>query len=221
MQQNPRHLINGRWEIGTTTGVSINPSDTRSGGRTCPGRQQPDRAGRACRQRRAGLLEPQRPAAPGRRAGPDRERAAGHARTSWQAAGPRRGKTLPEAVAEVARSGQNLQVLRRRGAAHPGRTAGIGAPGRAGGRHPRAGGCGGHHRSLELPFAIPAWKIAPARAYGNTVVFKPAENVPTCGWALAEIISRSGLPAGAFNLVMGSGPARSARPWWTTRWSTP
>jgi aldehyde dehydrogenase (NAD+) len=56
-----------------------------------------------------------------------------------------------------------------------------------------------------FPFAIPAWKIAPALAYGNTVVFKPAELVPGCGWALSEIISRAGLPAGAFNLVNGSG----------------
>src|SRR5215467_12147103 len=56
-----------------------------------------------------------------------------------------------------------------------------------------------------FPLAIPAWKIAPALAYGNTVVFKPAELVPTCGWQLGEIISRAGLPAGAFNLVMGSG----------------
>src|SRR6185436_10891995 len=55
------------------------------------------------------------------------------------------------------------------------------------------------------PFAIPAWKIAPALAYGNSVVFKPAEIVPGCAWALAEIISRAGLPAGAFNLVNGSG----------------
>jgi acyl-CoA reductase-like NAD-dependent aldehyde dehydrogenase len=55
------------------------------------------------------------------------------------------------------------------------------------------------------PFVIPAWKIAPALAHGNSVVFKPAELVPACGWALAEIISRAALPAGAFNLVMGSG----------------
>lgn len=55
-----------------------------------------------------------------------------------------------------------------------------------------------------FPLAIPAWKIAPALAYGNTVVFKPAELVPGCAWALAEIISRAGLPAGTFNLVMGS-----------------
>ena len=55
------------------------------------------------------------------------------------------------------------------------------------------------------PIAIPAWKIAPALAYGNTVVFKPADLTPGCGWALAEILSRAGLPAGVFNLVMGRG----------------
>lgn len=56
-----------------------------------------------------------------------------------------------------------------------------------------------------FPIAIPAWKIAPALAFGNTVVFKPADLTPACGWELAEILSRSGLPAGAFNLVMGRG----------------
>ena len=56
-----------------------------------------------------------------------------------------------------------------------------------------------------FPFAIPAWKIAPALAYGNTVVFKPAELVPSSAWALADIISRSGLPAGVFNMVIGPG----------------
>ena len=56
-----------------------------------------------------------------------------------------------------------------------------------------------------FPIAIPAWKIAPALAYGNCVVFKPASLVPGSAWALAEILSRAGLPAGAFNLVMGSG----------------
>lgn len=56
-----------------------------------------------------------------------------------------------------------------------------------------------------FPMAIPAWKIAPALAFGNTVVFKPAELAPGCGWTIAEIISRSGFPKGVFNLVMGSG----------------
>ncbi|SIR58809.1 aldehyde dehydrogenase family protein [Pseudacidovorax sp. RU35E] len=56
-----------------------------------------------------------------------------------------------------------------------------------------------------FPIAIPAWKIAPALAYGNAVVFKPADLVPGSAWALAEILSRCGLPAGTFNLVMGRG----------------
>src|SRR5450755_2801362 len=56
-----------------------------------------------------------------------------------------------------------------------------------------------------FPIAIPAWKIAPALAYGNCVVFKPADLVPGSAHVLAEIISRSGLPAGVFNLVMGRG----------------
>ena len=56
-----------------------------------------------------------------------------------------------------------------------------------------------------FPVAIPAWKIAPALAFGNCVVFKPADLVPGSAWALAEIISRAGLPAGVFNLVMGRG----------------
>ena len=56
-----------------------------------------------------------------------------------------------------------------------------------------------------FPIAIPAWKTAPALAYGNTVVLKPAELVPGCSWAMAEILSRSGLPAGVFNLTTGKG----------------
>ncbi len=56
-----------------------------------------------------------------------------------------------------------------------------------------------------FPIAIPAWKMAPALAFGNSVVFKPADLVPGSAWALAEIVSRSGIPKGVFNLVMGRG----------------
>ena len=56
-----------------------------------------------------------------------------------------------------------------------------------------------------FPIAIPSWKIAPALAYGNCVLIKPAELVPGSAWALTEIISRAGLPPGVFNLVMGRG----------------
>jgi aldehyde dehydrogenase (NAD+) len=56
-----------------------------------------------------------------------------------------------------------------------------------------------------FPIAIPAWKIAPALAYGNTVVFKPADLVPGTAWELAKIIVDAGVPKGVFNLVMGKG----------------
>jgi acyl-CoA reductase-like NAD-dependent aldehyde dehydrogenase len=56
-----------------------------------------------------------------------------------------------------------------------------------------------------FPIAIPAWKIAPALAFGNAVVFKPATLVPATGWALAEILSRAGPPPGTVNFVNGGG----------------
>jgi len=56
-----------------------------------------------------------------------------------------------------------------------------------------------------FPTATASWKIAPALAFGNAVIWKPANETPASAWALAEIISRSGLPAGAFQLLMGPG----------------
>src|SRR5690606_8655764 len=56
-----------------------------------------------------------------------------------------------------------------------------------------------------FPIAIPAWKIAPALCYGNTVVFKPAELVPGCSGAIVDILGRAGRPMGVLNLVMGKG----------------
>ena len=56
-----------------------------------------------------------------------------------------------------------------------------------------------------FPLAIPAWKIAPALAFGNCVVLKPAELVPASPWMIADIVQRAGLPPGVLNLVMGPG----------------
>src|SRR5258705_12009931 len=55
-----------------------------------------------------------------------------------------------------------------------------------------------------FPIAIPSWKVAPALAFGNTVVFKPAQWAPGCAWALDDILVRAGVPPGVFNLVMAS-----------------
>jgi aldehyde dehydrogenase (NAD+) len=57
-----------------------------------------------------------------------------------------------------------------------------------------------------FPIAIPAWKIAPALIYGNTVVFKPAEYAPQTGLAFVQALVEAGLPPGVLNFVTGSGP---------------
>lgn len=56
-----------------------------------------------------------------------------------------------------------------------------------------------------FPTATASWKIAPALAFGNAVLWKPANLTPGSAVALAEIIAKQDLPAGLFSLVMGSG----------------
>lgn len=56
-----------------------------------------------------------------------------------------------------------------------------------------------------FPIAIPAWKIAPALAYGNTVVWKPAEIVPLTAVHFLQALVDAGLPKGVLNLVLGKG----------------
>ncbi|SFE10318.1 aldehyde dehydrogenase (NAD+) [Sulfitobacter brevis] len=56
-----------------------------------------------------------------------------------------------------------------------------------------------------FPTATASWKIAPALAYGNAVIWKPANATPASAVALTEIIARQDIPAGLFNLVMGAG----------------
>src|SRR5216110_2537885 len=115
------------------------------------------------------------------------------------------GKTLPEATGEAARAGQIFKFF----AGEALRTAGEIIPSIRPGmsvevtREPI--GVVGLITPWNFPIAIPAWKIAPALAYGNCVVFKPADLVPGCAWALAEILHKAGVPKGVFNLVMGPG----------------
>lgn len=56
-----------------------------------------------------------------------------------------------------------------------------------------------------FPIAIPAWKLAPALAYGNAVVFKPADLVPGTAHLLVQVIHEAGCPPGLVNLLMGRG----------------
>jgi acyl-CoA reductase-like NAD-dependent aldehyde dehydrogenase len=115
------------------------------------------------------------------------------------------GKTLAEGIGEVVRAGNIFkffagEVLRKSGelisSVRPGIDVEIT-------REPV--GVVGIIAPWNFPSAIPAWKIAPALAHGNCVVFKPADLVPASSWAIADVLHRAGFPAGVFNLCMGRG----------------
>jgi acyl-CoA reductase-like NAD-dependent aldehyde dehydrogenase len=118
------------------------------------------------------------------------------------------GKTLPEGIGEVTRAGQILaffagEALRIGGETVPSVRPGVGVEMT---REPI--GVVGLITPWNFPIAIPAWKIAPALAYGNCVVIKPAELVPGSVWALADILTAPGCPR-----------ACSTSSWAAARWS--
>ncbi|MEP4037569.1 aldehyde dehydrogenase family protein [Pseudophaeobacter sp.] len=115
------------------------------------------------------------------------------------------GKTLPEGIGEAARAGQIFKFFAGECLRQTGDRLASVRPGVEVDVTRAPVGVVGLITPWNFPIAIPAWKIAPALAYGNAVVMKPAELTPGCAWALAEIISRSGLPEGVFNIVFGKG----------------
>lgn len=115
------------------------------------------------------------------------------------------GRPLPEAMGEVGRAGQIFkffsgEVLRLSGELIPSTRTGVEVAVTR-----EALGVVGIISPWNVPLAIPAWKIAPALAYGNCVVFKPSELAPASAWTLSKILVDAGLPPGVFNLVMGPG----------------
>ncbi|PKA39476.1 aldehyde dehydrogenase family protein [Rhizobium sullae] len=115
------------------------------------------------------------------------------------------GKTLPEAIGETIRAAQIFEffageALRLAGEVLPSVRPNIGIEIT---REPL--GVIGIITPWNFPIAIPAWKIAPALCYGNTIVLKPADLVPGCSWAIVDILHRAGLPKGVLNLVIGKG----------------
>ncbi len=199
-------LIGGEWRTTTNGATNINPSDT---------------ADVIDEFSAAGLAETQ-----------DAVQAAMAGATGWAASTPQQrhdilkaagdellsrrneigrelsreeGKVLAEGVAEATRAGQIFlffaaEALRQSGEVLPSVRPGIDIDVT---REPV--GIIGIITPWNFPIAIPAWKIAPALCFGNVVVFKPAELVPSSAWTLVEILNRAGLPAGALNLVCGKG----------------
>ena len=115
------------------------------------------------------------------------------------------GKTLAEGIGETVRAAQIFdffagECLRLAGETVPSVRPGVGVEIT---REPV--GVVGIITPWNFPIAIPAWKIAPALCYGNTVVIKPADLVPASSWAIVDILQSAGLPTGVLNLVMGKG----------------
>jgi acyl-CoA reductase-like NAD-dependent aldehyde dehydrogenase len=115
------------------------------------------------------------------------------------------GKTLPEAIGETRRAAAILryyagQTLEPDGETYPSHSALTFLYAR---REPL--GVVTAITPWNFPIAIPAWKIAPALAFGNTVVWKPAEIVPLTSTHLATALHDAGLPDGVLNLVLGRG----------------
>ncbi|WP_238358123.1 aldehyde dehydrogenase family protein [Cohnella zeiphila] len=115
------------------------------------------------------------------------------------------GKTLPESRGEVQRGAAILRYYAGEGE----RASGEVIPAQDGKsllytkRIPL--GAVGLVTPWNFPVAIPLWKLAPALAYGNTAVLKPASNASLTACAIVEALADAGLPGGVVNLVHGSG----------------
>lgn len=120
------------------------------------------------------------------------------------------GKTLAEGIGETMRAGRIFkyfagEALRRHGLNLDSVRPGVEVQTRR-----EAVGVFGLITPWNFPIAIPAWKAAPALAFGNTVVMKPAGPTPATASALADILMEAGLPDGVFNLVIGRGDVGQA-----------
>ena len=204
--QQLQNYIAGEWIAGATTSKDVNPSDTSDviAEYAQADKAQTERAIEAARaafpawatfnvQARADLLDKVGNEILARR------------EELGKLLSREEGKTLPEGIGEVVRAGNVFkffagEVLRRSGELVPSVRPGIDVELT---REPV--GVVGIISPWNFPAAIPAWKTAPALAYGNTVVFKPADLVPGMAHAIAKIIADAGVPKGVFNFVMGRG----------------
>jgi len=201
-----RNFIAGEWRVGDTVAENINPSDTRDtiGIYTRASAEQVEMAiaAAAAAQPKWAATTPQRRF--------DILDAIGSEVLARQAElgdllAREEGKTLREAIGEVARAGQIFKFFAGEALRPSGELLASTRPDIDVEVTRDPVGVVALITPWNFPIAIPAWKIAPALAYGNAVIFKPADVVPGSAWALTEIISRAGLPEGTFNLVMARG----------------
>jgi alpha-ketoglutaric semialdehyde dehydrogenase len=115
------------------------------------------------------------------------------------------GKTRAEGIGETLRAARIFRYFGGEALRRHGLTLESTRPGLDVATYREALGVVGLITPWNFPIAIPAWKAAPAMAFGNAVVLKPANVTPLVAYVLAEIIHEAGIPAGVFNLVLGRG----------------
>ncbi|HST85257.1 MAG TPA: aldehyde dehydrogenase family protein [Kineosporiaceae bacterium] len=200
------NYIGGTWRAGATISPNINPSDLS------------DVIGEFARADTAQAEEAiaaANAAQPGWAAQPPGERfavldTAGHellarADELGELLAREEGKTRAEGTAEVKRAAQILKFQAGEALRNPGELLPSVRPGVEVLISREPVGVVSIITPWNFPIAIPAWKIAPALAHGNAVVFKPADLVPASAWHLVDVLNRAGLPPGVLNLVMGRG----------------
>ncbi|MFN4296171.1 MAG: aldehyde dehydrogenase family protein [Brevundimonas sp.] len=115
------------------------------------------------------------------------------------------GKTLPEGIGETVRAARILKFFGGEALRLHGQNLMSTRPGVEIQTYRQAVGVYGLITPWNFPIAIPAWKMAPALAFGNTVVIKPAGQTPATAEALVAILHEAGLPRGVVNMIIGRG----------------
>ena len=115
------------------------------------------------------------------------------------------GKTAAEGIGETARAGRVFKYFAGEALRRHGQNLDSVRPGVEIQTYRQPVGVFGLITPWNFPIAIPAWKAAPALAFGNTVVIKPASQTPAIAAALAEVVFDCGTPAGVFNMIFGGG----------------
>lgn len=205
------HLIDGEWIAGESESASTNPSNTDEVVAHYPlgGAAEVDAAVAAARRAFGGWSA----ASPEVRSDLlDRVGATVMARAAelGELLAREEGKTRAEATGEVMRAARIFKYFAGEALRRHGRTLESTRPGLDVEVWREAVGVVGLITPWNFPIAIPAWKAAPALAFGNTVVLKPAQHTPAVAHALASIIHECGAPAGVFNLVLGQGQVGAA-----------
>jgi acyl-CoA reductase-like NAD-dependent aldehyde dehydrogenase len=208
---NLTHFINGEEVSAETPNASINPSNTQEVVARFPagGAAEVDAAARAARAAFPAWAE----ASPEIRS--DLLDKVGsiimaRAKELGQLLSREEGKTVPEGTGEVMRAARIFKYFAGEALRRHGQTLESTRPAIDVTTHREAVGVVGLITPWNFPIAIPAWKAAPALAFGNTVVLKPANPTPAIAHAMAAIIHEAGAPPGVFNMVLGEGGVGSA-----------